>query len=398
MGLILRGNQTEKLTIEQVDSNFTYLEQLAQTGGATGPQGPTGIGTENTFTMSAHPSLTLADVGKWVMKYSDPDFEDFILNAGPTTSLDSYTGIQGVAKVVELTGSQSGSPGEWIFDLSQSYGEEEVNWETIIQNENNTIFNIQTNSNISFYVKNFNFQPSDPYLSSIVGSLSYTQSNQGWGTFSFPSDEESAAIMIEYYSNNGFPDSEYTADGRFGANFPYHISSTESYWTSATRNGTELNLTLDPSAEVLGGYDYVSVQFFSSFVDPNVQIEFTMPNTLQFQVLGILEDVSEGVAIISEIPIIYEFVVNEGSPTQTGTSSLIYTIPSSTNNEFSNLVNYWVVKEGGEELINFLTLSSQFNNENLSFNYLFTSPIYTPLYSGEVGTSIKFKKTNFYSN
>jgi hypothetical protein len=386
MSLVLRGNQNEKLTIEQVDNNFTYLEQLAQQG----------VGAENTFTMSAHPSLILNDVGKWVMTYSDADFEDFVMNAGPTTSLSSYTGVQGVVKVVELTGAQDGSPGEWILDLSQSYGG--TDWETLIQNSNAYIFRISSNNSRDFYVRNLNFQPSDPYLSSIIGSLSYTQSNIGWGTFSFPSNQESAAIMIEYYSNNGFPDLEYSADGRYSQSFPYHITSTQSIWSSATRNGTELTLTLDPSAEVLGGQSFLNVQFFGSNVSPDVDIEFERPNTLEFPVLGILQNVNDGIATISEIPEIYEFVVNEGMPLESGTSSFIYRLPTNLNSEQSFFGNLWVVKEGGEGLINSLVLASEVENEGILFTYLASSPIYTPLYSGEVGTSIKFKKTILFGS
>lgn len=407
--LTLRGSLDRRLTIEETDNNWLYLQELALSGsggatgpqgetGATGPQGPTGSGTENTFTMSAHPSLTLADVGKWVMSYSDPDFEDFVLNAGPTTSLDSYTGSQGVVKVVELTGAQDAIPGEWILDLSQEYGG--VTWSALIGNGNNRIFQISSNSTLSFYVKNLQFQPTDPYLASIVGSLSYTQSNPGWGTFSFPSDEESAAIMIEYYANNGFPDSNYTADGSFGDSFPYYITTTQSIWTSATRSGTELTLTLDPSADVLGGGDYIQVYYFddNSEISANVEIQFPVENFLQFEILGILEDVSVGVATITEIPNIYEFVATEGMPIPSGTSSFIYTLPPNPNSGDSIFANFWVIKEGGEGLINFFTLAQQFESENLSFNYLFQSPVYVPLSSGDVGTSIKFKRTNAFLN
>lgn len=400
--LTLRGSLDRRLTIEETDNNWLYLQELALSGsggatgpqgetGATGPQGPTGSGTENTFTMSAHPSLTLADVGKWVMSYSDPDFEDFVLNAGPTTSLDSYTGSQGVAKLVELTGAQDGSPGEWIFDLTQEYGG--VTWSALIGDDNNIIFQISSINSVSFYVKNLHFQPTDPYLASIVGSLSYTQSNPGWGTFSFPSDEESAAIMIEYYANNGFPDSNYTADGSFGDPFPYHITTTQSVWTSATRSGTELTLTLDPSANVLDGGDYIQVYYFNeSEISANVEIQFSVQNSLQFPILGILEDVSDGVATISDYPLLYEFVVNEGLPTQSGTTSMIYTIPRNLNQNDSILINYWVVPEGSDGLINFLVFASQFDNESVPFSLFINGPIYTPLHNGMAGDLIKFKK------
>jgi hypothetical protein len=42
MALIRRQDKGERLSIEEMDSNLTYLEDLALTSGATGPAGPTG--------------------------------------------------------------------------------------------------------------------------------------------------------------------------------------------------------------------------------------------------------------------------------------------------------------------------------------------------------------------
>ena len=42
MPLIRRQDKDSRLTVEEMDSNFTYLENLALTTGATGPAGATG--------------------------------------------------------------------------------------------------------------------------------------------------------------------------------------------------------------------------------------------------------------------------------------------------------------------------------------------------------------------
>lgn len=42
MPLILRSTKGEKLTIQELDANFTYLESISGGTASTGPQGPTG--------------------------------------------------------------------------------------------------------------------------------------------------------------------------------------------------------------------------------------------------------------------------------------------------------------------------------------------------------------------
>jgi hypothetical protein len=412
MALKLRGESNLKLTIEELDGNFTYLEQLALSGtssgsgatgpvGATGPTGatgPAGSGSTNTFTMSAHPSLTLSDIGKWVMSYSDPDFIDFMSNAGPTTSLDSYTGSHGVCKVVELTGTQSGSSGFWVYDASASY-----NGSTLSSLDTSSfIFRVASMNDAYFYKKNMGFQLDDPYLSSIIPSMTYSNYDNGYGTVSYPGDDLSAAILLEYYCNNGFPTYNgefqyYTADSEYGDTYPYHIQSTQSVFESATRVGTELTMELSPYSYFTEGSNNVYVYYHDANlainqVQPVVAIKFPKIDTYQFQILGILDGLSSGVATITVVPEVYEFQVFEGTPNIGGTTSIISVVPPSNLSEFSIFLNYWVPPTGGVGLINLLSYLSTINVEKSLFEILANCPIYTPISTGVIGDVIKFKK------
>ena len=145
------------------------------------------------------------------------------------------------------------------------------------------------------------------------------------------------------------------------------------------------------------GGNYVSVYYFNdlneiSEISPSIDIEFNLPNSLQFQVMGILEDLNGSVVTISDIPDIYEFQVTEGLPNQSGTTSMIYTIPRGINSNEEIFINYWIVPNGGENLRNFSVNSQDYETEYETFSFIYNGPVYTPVSNGMVGDTLSLKK------
>jgi hypothetical protein len=227
-----------------------------------------------------------------------------------------------------------------------------------------------------------------------VNSLTYSLVDDGYGTYSVTTDPTSLAILFEYYVNNGIPylnqpnNNSYTADGRLSNTEPYFITSTFSTpFVSATRSGTSVQFEIDKDSETYAVY---------YFTDTNntitADVEIILLNDLayvEYPVIGVLEDLKDGMAYISPMPEIIE--VSPTTGIYPGTQSDIITnLPTNLNNiDFG--VNNWVIS-GGEDLVNLGNYL--INSDAVYFSYTTNSPSYTPITTGMVGDKIVIKKTN----
>jgi hypothetical protein len=373
LNLNLRSQLGRKLTINELDDNFSNIENAINNGSST------------QYEVKAHSSLTQSDIGKFVMSYTDPSWTEWVINGG---TISGFTGSISEARVVYLGGTTSGQNGKWTLDFSETYGGE--NWDSL--NDKDRFLEISTNNN-SVQIKKYNlqFQSEDPYLSTIVDSLTYSLMNDGYGTHSVTTNPTSLAILFEYYVNNGIPylnqPSSYTADGRFSNTEPYFITQTFSTpFVSATRSGTSVQFEIDKDSETYAVY---------YFEDTNntitADVEIILLNDLayvEYPVIGVLEDLKDGMAYISPMPEIIE--VSPTTGIYPGTQSDIITnLPTNLNNIDFGVLNNWVIS-GGEDLVNL----GNFNNSDVYFSYITNSPSYTPITTGMVGDKIVFKKTN----
>jgi hypothetical protein len=379
LNLNLRSQLGRKLTINELDDNFSNIENAINSGGSS---------SQNE--VKAHSSLTQSDIGKFVMSYTDPSWTEWVINGG---TISGFTGSISEARVVYLGGTTSGQNGKWTLDFSETYGGE--NWDSL--NDSDIFLEILTNNN-SVQIKKYNlqFQSEDPYLSTIVDSLTYSLTNFTpfpFGTYSVTTDPTSLAILFEYYVNNGIPYylnqnfNSYTADGRFGNSIPYFIISTFSTpFVSATRSGTSVQFEIDKDSETYDVY---------YFTDTNntitADVEIIPSNDLayvEYPVIGVLEDLKDGMAYISPMPEIIE--VSPTTGIYPGTQSdIITSLPTNLNNLELGVLNNWVIS-GGEDLVNL----GNYLNSDVYFSYITNSPSYTPITTGMVGDKIVFKKTN----
>lgn len=377
LNLNLRSQLGRKLSINELDDNFSNIENAINNGSLT--------------EVKAHSSLTQSDIGKFVMSYTDPSWTEWVINGG---TISGFTGSISEARVVYLGGTTSGQNGKWTLDFSETYGGE--NWDSL--NDSDRFLEISTN-NISVQIKKYNlqFQSEDPYLSTIVDSLTYSlvDDGHGGGTYSVTTDPTSLAILFEYYVNNGIPylnqpsENSYTADGRLSNTEPYFITSTFSTpFVSATRSGTSVQFEIDKDSETY-------VYYFTDTSNPiTADVELIPLNDLayvEYPVIGVLEDLKDGMAYISPMPEIIEVSPTTGiySGTQ---SNIITNIPTNLNNLDLGVLNTWVIS-GGEDLVNLGNYLTN-NNGDVYFSYITNSPSYTPITTGMVGDKIVFKKTN----
>lgn len=376
LNLNLRSQLGRKLSINELDDNFSNIENAINNGSLT--------------EVKAHSSLTQSDIGKFVMSYTDPSWTEWVINGG---TISGFTGSISEARVVYLGGTTSGQNGKWTLDFSETYGGE--NWDSL--NDSDRFLEISTNKN-SPQIKKYNlqFQSEDPYLSTIVDSLTYSlvDDGHGGGTYSVTTDPTSLAILFEYYVNNGIPylnqpsENSYTADGRLSNTEPYFITSTFSTpFVSATRSGTSVQFEIDKDSELF------SVYYFGDNSNPiTADVELIPLNDLayvEYPVIGVLEDLKDGMAYISPMPEIIE--VSPTTGIYTGTQSNIITnIPTNLNNLELGVLNTWVIS-GGEDLVNLGSYLT--NNSDVYFSYITNSPSYTPITTGMVGDKIVFKKT-----
>jgi hypothetical protein len=376
LNLNLRSQLGRKLTINELDDNFYNIENAINNG------------SSSQYEVKAHSSLTQSDIGKFVMSYTDPSWTEWVINGG---TISGFTGSISEARVVYLGGTTSGQNGKWTLDFSETYGGE--NWDSL--NDDEIFLSISLSISINIRKYNLQFQSEDPYLSTIVDSLTYSLVDDGYGTYSVTTDPTSLAILFEYYVNNGIPylnqpnNNSYTADGRLSNTEPYFITSTFSTpFVSATRSGTSVQFEIAKDSETYGIY---------YFTDTNntitADVELIPENNfayVEYPVIGVLEDLNDGMAYISPMPEIIEVSPTTGiySGTQ---SNIITNIPTNLNNLELGLLNTWVIS-GGEDLVNLGSYLTN-NSDDVYFSYITNSPTYNPITTGMVGDKIVFKKT-----
>ena len=376
LNLNLRSQLGRKLTINELDDNFYNIENAINNG------------SSSQYEVKAHSSLTQSDIGKFVMSYTDPSWTEWVINGG---TISGFTGSISEARVVYLGGTTSGQNGKWTLDFSETYGGE--NWDSL--NDDEIFLSISLSISINIRKYNLQFQSEDPYLSTIVDSLTYSLVDDGYGTYSVTTDPTSLAILFEYYVNNGIPylnqpnNNSYTADGRLSNTEPYFITSTFSTpFVSATRSGTSVQFEIAKDSETYGIY---------YFTDTNntitADVELIPENNfayVEYPVIGVLEDLNDGMAYISPMPEIIEVSPTTGiySGTQ---SNIITNIPTNLNNIELGVLNTWVIS-GGEDLVNLGSYLTN-NSDDVYFSYITNSPTYNPITTGMVGDKIVFKKT-----
>ena len=382
LNLNLRDELGRKLSISELDTNFSNIQDAINNGNS------------KTFQLKAHSSLTTDDIGKFVISYTDPSWNDYIIGGGTPSS---FTSSLSEARLPFLAGTTSGVNGKWTIDFAATYNSQ--TWADL--DPIDFFIYISTNNSLSFYKQNLQFQSEDPYLSPIINSLTYSLvNNHGDGTHSVTTDPNSLAILFEYYVNNGIPyhndifNNTYTADGSNGDTPPYFISNTFSTpFVSATRSGTSVQFEISKDIEnFYGGMYYYNNNTNGEILpDVTLQPENLIPY-LTNQVVGILENLEGGTASISQVPEIIELSPTTGiyDTNQEEFTNLIvaFNSPLTTQEELF-FRNYWYVS-GGNDLINYL----YYYNTNLpSYSMFLNSPAYRAITSGVVGDKITFVKT-----
>jgi hypothetical protein len=376
LNLNLRGDLGRKLSISELDSNFSNIQTAINNG------------TSKTFQLKAHSSLTTDDIGKFVICYSDPSWNDYIIGGGTPSS---FTASLNEARLPFLAGTSSGVNGKWTIDFAATYGGE--TWSDL--GGNVRFFQLSGNSSFSIFKQNLQFQSEDPYLSTIVNSLTYSLVDNGYGTHSVITDPTSLAILFEYYVNNGIPYADsldpnnYTADGGYSAPEPYFITQTFSTpFVGATRSGTSVQFEIDKDSGYFTNINYFGDNSNSIIADVPL-VEENLKAYLTYPVVGILESLEGGTASISQVPEIIELSPTTGiyDGTQEEFTDLIVALNPS--DEFSIFANYWYVS-GGDDLISLLYY---FDENQTGFFMSINSPVYRAITSGVVGDKITFVKT-----
>ena len=379
LNLNLRGELGRKLSISELDSNFSNIQNVINSG------------TSKTFQLKAHSSLTTDDIGKFVISYTDPSWNDYIIGGGTPSS---FTASLSEARLPFLAGTTSGVNGKWTIDFAATYNSQ--TWADL--DPSDFFINISSNNSLSFYKRNLQFQSEDPYLSPIINSLTYSLVNNGNGTHSVTTNPNSLAILFEYYVNNGIPylnqpnGNSYTADGSTGDTPPYFITQTFSTpFVSATRSGTEVQFEISKDIESFSSMYYYNNNNNDISPDVPLQPENLIPY-LTYQVVGILENLEGGTASISQVPEIIELSpttgIYDGNQEEFTNLIVAFNTPLTTQDEVF-IRSYWYVS-GGNDLINYL----YYANTNLpEFSMYFNSPVYRAITSGVVGDKITFVKT-----
>ena len=379
LNLNLRGDLGRKLSISELDSNFSNIQDAINNG------------TSKTFKLKAHSSLTTDDIGKFVISYTDPSWNDYIEGGGTPSS---FTASLSEARLPFLAGTTSGVNGKWTIDFAATYNSE--TWTDL--NPGDFFINISANNSTEIRKRNLQFQSEDPYLSPIINSLTYSLVNNGWGTHSVTTDPNSLAILFEYYVNNGIPyrgqpnNNSYTADGSYGDTPPYFITQTFSTpFVSATRSGTSVQFEIGVDIGNFYGMRYYGN--YGDLISPDVPLQpQNLIPYLTYPVVGILENLEGGTASISQVPEIIELSPTTGiyDTNQEEFKNLIvaFNSPLTTQDELF-FQNYWYVS-GGDDLINFV----YYFDTNLPGSSMYlNSPIYKAITSGVVGDKITFIKT-----
>ena len=382
LNLNLRGDLGRKLSISELDTNFSNIQDAINNG------------TSKTFQLKAHSSLTTDDIGKFVISYTDPSWNDYIIGGGTPSS---FTASLSEARLPFLAGTTSGVNGKWTIDFAATYNSQ--TWADL--DPIDFFIYISAKNSLSFYKRNLQFQSEDPYLSPIINSLTYSLvNNHGDGTHSVTTDPNSLAILFGYYVNNGIPyhnnifNNTYTADGSNGDTEPYFITNTFSTpFVSATRSGTSVQFEISKDIENFYGGMYYYNNNTNGEILPDVplQPENLIPY-LTNQVVGILENLEGGTASISQVPEIIELSPTTGiyDTNQEEFTNLIvaFNSPLTTQDELF-FRNYWYVS-GGNDLINYF----YYYNTNLSsYSMFLNSPVYRAITSGVVGDKITFVKS-----
>ena len=381
LNLNLRDELGRKLSVSELDSNFSNIQDAINNGNS------------KTFQLKAHSSLTTDDIGKFVISYTDPSWNDYIIGGGTPSS---FTSSLSEARLPFLAGTTSGVNGKWTIDFAATYNSQ--TWADL--DPSDFFIYIQSSNSIPVYKRNLQFQSEDPYLSPIINSLTYSLDNNGNGTHSVTTDPNSLAILFGYYVNNGIPyrndifNNNYTADGSNGDTEPYFITNTFSTpFVSATRSGTSVQFEISKDIENFYGGMYYYNNNTNGEILPDVplQPENLIPY-LTNQVVGILENLEGGTASISQVPEIIELSPTTGiyDTNQEEFTNLIvaFNSPLTTKDELF-FRNYWYVS-GGNDLINYF----YYYNTNLpSYSMYLNSPAYRAITSGVVGDKITFVKT-----
>jgi hypothetical protein len=384
LNLNLRGELGRKLSISELDTNFSNIQDAINNGNS------------KTFQLKAHSSLTTDDIGKFVISYTDPSWNDYIIGGGTPSS---FTASLSEARLPFLAGTTSGVNGKWTIDFAATYNS--LTWSDLSTSD--FFISISSNNSTPVYKRNLQFQSEDPYLSPIINSLTYSLVNNGNGTHSVTTNPNSLAILFEYYVNNGIPyrnnidSNSYTADGSTGDTEPYFITSTFSTpFVSATRSGTSVQFEISKDIEFYSMYYYSNN---NDQISPDVplQPQNSIPY-LTYAVVGILENLEGGTASISQVPEIIELSPTTGiyDTNQEEFTNLIVAFNSPLTAQDNVLLqNYWYVS-GGNDLINYL----YYYNTNLPASSMYiNSPTYKAITSGVVGDKITFVKTTpFFGN
>ena len=109
---------------------------------------------------------------------------------------------------------------------------------------------------------------------------------------------------------------------------------------------------------------------------------------LEYPVIGVLEDLSDGMAYISPMPEIIEAYPTTGIYPGTQ-SDIITSLLVDINNLETSVFNIWLIS-GGDDLVN---LGKIIDGGDIVFSYIINSPAYNPITTGMVGDKILFKKT-----
>jgi len=391
-----------------------------------------GIG-RGTFTMSAHSSLTASDIGKFVMRWDDPKFISYFIDDGATASdtnvkyplewPSSLAGSYDTVRLPMLSGGASGSAGVWEYDYKEDY--DGFTFETL--HEHNHVIRTKDSgkSRLNVLKKNMFFHADDKYLSSIIGSMSYTDFNTSGVTYSVVNDASSFNIQFVHYCNNGFPRSDYDANSsNNGGN--YNISSTVSVFTSAIITGGVVNMTIDPNDSNLNYYFSSLPMTFNgseNVVTPLVIPKGKILDMLQFPIVGILDSLSGGVARMLDIPDTFSGPADSGM----GTTKFIITLPTTRPSVLNDALDpvglpgssasfktedpiplidvvvektppgqaqgfYKVYNPGHYWGVGMSGMLTNLPTEDIFNTYQLNSPIYIPLTSGVVGDIIRWRR------
>lgn len=378
---------------------------VKQSDGTTYPIFSDSYASASTFTLKAHSSLTTDDIGKFIISYTDPSWNDWVANylqfsGNPTYSnfdnfFSGFTGSLNEARVAFLTGTTSGQNGVYTIDFTQTYNG--ITYSGLSQSDY-IIYVDSENDATGIKVENLNFQPDDPYLAPIIGSLTWSESQYYSPiTFSFTDDPNSLAILLDYYFNNGIPDN-YSADERFGAFPPYHITTTFSFpFAGSTYSGTSVQFQITKTLANFNQVEYYRTNPVGIGFTPSADVTFIYQNDYAYlagPVVGTLYDLQGNTALIQSLP---DIITAKSSYGILGFKDTpIFSLAPTTNlTGFIGLYlalfdSYFI--GGPDEMVPFIDL---FNCQNFSAAFGFmlnNSPIYQPLDSGFTGEYLKFKR------